>query len=35
MSIYDFKAFTIDGQEKSLADFKGYTLLIVNTASVV
>lgn len=33
MSIYDFKAFTIDGKEKSLADFKGYTLLIVNTAS--
>ncbi len=33
MSIYDYQALTIDGREKSLADFKGYTLLIVNTAS--
>lgn len=32
-SIYDFKAKTIDGEEKSLADFKGKTLLIVNVAS--
>ena len=32
-SIYDFKMTTIDGQEKSLADFKGKKLLIVNTAS--
>jgi len=33
MNIYDFSAKTIDGQEKSLADYKGKTLLIVNTAS--
>lgn len=33
MSIYDFSAKTIDGTEKSLADYKGKTLLIVNTAS--
>ncbi|HET9237761.1 MAG TPA: glutathione peroxidase [Oligoflexus sp.] len=33
MGIYDFKAKTIDGHEQSLADFRGQTLLIVNTAS--
>lgn len=33
MSIYDFSATTMDGEEKSLADYKGKTLLIVNTAS--
>lgn len=33
MSIYDFSAKTIDGEEKSLGDYKGKTLLIVNTAS--
>ena len=32
-SIYQFSATTIGGQEKSLADFKGKVLLIVNTAS--
>lgn len=32
-TIYDFKVQTIDGQEKSLADFKGKVLLVVNTAS--
>ncbi len=32
-SIYDFTVKTIDGQEKSLAEYKGKTLLIVNTAS--
>jgi glutathione peroxidase len=32
-SIYDFSATTISGEEKSLADFKGKVLLIVNTAS--
>jgi glutathione peroxidase len=32
-SIYDFSAETLDGQEKSLADFRGKVLLIVNTAS--
>ena len=31
--IYSFKMKTIDGEEKSLSDFKGKTLLIVNTAS--
>lgn len=33
MSIYDFKATTIQGEEKSLADYKGKPVLIVNTAS--
>jgi glutathione peroxidase len=33
MSIYDFKAISIDGEEKSLSDYKGKVLLIVNTAS--
>ena len=32
-SIYDFKVKTISGEEKSLADYKGKVLLIVNTAS--
>jgi glutathione peroxidase len=32
-SIYDFKVKTIDGKEKSLADYKGKTVLIVNVAS--
>ncbi len=32
-SIYDLTVKTIDGQEKSLADYKGKALLIVNTAS--
>ena len=31
--IYDFTVKTIDGKEKSLADYKGKVLLIVNTAS--
>ncbi|MUK89767.1 redoxin domain-containing protein [Ornithinibacillus sp. L9] len=33
MSVYDFSATTIDGTEKSLADYKEKVLLIVNTAS--
>jgi len=33
LSIYEFSAKTIDGTEKSLADYKGKSLLIVNTAS--
>lgn len=33
MSIYDFSAKTIQGEEKSLADYKGDAVLIVNTAS--
>jgi glutathione peroxidase len=32
-SIYDFSANTIDGKKKSLSDYKGKVLLIVNTAS--
>jgi glutathione peroxidase len=32
-SVYDFKVKTIDGADKSLADYKGRALLIVNTAS--
>lgn len=31
--IYDFTAKTLDGAEKSLAEFSGQVLLIVNTAS--
>lgn len=31
--IYDFEAREIDGQEISLAEFKGQVMLIVNTAS--
>ena len=33
MSIYDFKVKTGDGQETTLAEYKGKVLLIVNTAS--
>ncbi|MFC2947824.1 glutathione peroxidase [Virgibacillus sediminis] len=33
MSIYDFSATTIEGEEKSLEVYKGKVLLIVNTAS--
>lgn len=33
MTIYEFKAKTIDGDEISLDQFKGTVLLIVNTAS--
>ena len=32
-SVYDFTATDIDGRERSLADFRGKVLLIVNTAS--
>jgi glutathione peroxidase len=32
-SIYDFSATTLDGKEKSLADFRGKVVLVVNTAS--
>jgi glutathione peroxidase len=32
-SIYDFSAKTLDGKEKSLADFRGQVVLVVNTAS--
>jgi glutathione peroxidase len=33
MSIYDFNAISIDGEEKSLEEYKGKVLIIVNTAS--
>lgn len=33
MSVYDFNAKTITGEEKKLKDYKGKVLLIVNTAS--
>lgn len=33
MSVYEYKAKTIDGVEISLSDYKGKVLLIVNTAS--
>ena len=32
-SVYDFSARDIDGQERSLAEYRGTTLLIVNVAS--
>jgi glutathione peroxidase len=32
-SIYDFKVKTMEGSDKSLADYRGKVLLIVNTAS--
>jgi len=32
-SVYDFSARDIDGQERSLAEYRGKTLLIVNVAS--
>jgi len=32
-AVYDFSAKTIDGDDKSLADYKGKVMLIVNTAS--
>ena len=33
MSVYSFTVKTIDGEQQSLADYKGNVLLIVNTAS--
>lgn len=33
MSVYDYSAKTLDGQNVSLADYRGQVLLIVNTAS--
>ncbi len=33
MNVYDFSAKTLQGADKSLADYKGNVLLIVNTAS--
>jgi glutathione peroxidase len=32
-TVYDFTASTLDGQEKTLSDFSGEVLLVVNTAS--
>jgi len=31
--VYDFSARTLDGKERSMADYRGQLLLIVNTAS--
>ena len=33
MSVYDYSAKTLDGQDTNLADYRGQVLLIVNTAS--
>jgi glutathione peroxidase len=33
MTVYDFKAKTIEGKEQSLADYSGKVLLVVNVAS--
>ncbi|MDR6625672.1 glutathione peroxidase [Caulobacter segnis] len=33
MSVYDYSAQTLDGQDVNLADYRGKVLLIVNTAS--
>ena len=33
MTVYDFSAKTITGEEKSLKDYEGKALLIVNVAS--
>lgn len=33
MSIYDYQVKTIDGQNKSLGDYRGKVLLVVNVAS--
>lgn len=33
-SIYDFTARDIDGNERSLGEFRGKLLLIVNTAKI-
>ncbi len=33
MSVHDFTVRTMDGKEQSLADYRGFVLLIVNTAS--
>jgi glutathione peroxidase len=33
MSVYDYSAKTLEGQDVSLADYRGQVLLIVNTAS--
>jgi len=34
MSVYDFTVNTMDGSEKSLSDYEGKVLLIINTATV-
>ncbi|MBP3966405.1 MULTISPECIES: glutathione peroxidase [Paenibacillus] len=33
MNVYDFKVQTVRGEEKSLSDYRGQVLLIVNTAT--
>jgi len=32
-SVYDYSAKTIDGKEKSLSEYEGKAILVVNTAS--
>lgn len=32
-SLHDFEALTIDGQRRTMADFRGQVVLVVNTAS--
>ena len=32
-TLYDFNASTLGGEEKSLADYRGQVVLVVNTAS--
>ena len=34
MSIYDFKAKSIDGEEISLSKYNGHVCIIVNVASI-
>lgn len=33
MNFYDFEAKKLNGKEASMADFKGKTVIVVNTAS--
>lgn len=33
MSLFDYKARTLNGEEQPLSDYKGKVLLVVNTAS--
>jgi glutathione peroxidase len=33
MTVHDYRAKTIDGEERKLSDYKGKVMVIVNTAS--
>ena len=35
MSVYDFTASRLDGEDAPLSDYRGQVLLIVNTASAM